>query len=125
MKMSVIIPLQQPYSIVPAASRVPSFATDEVTGVPPGHRVLAALTHGVLGRTSAIGPPRIEVTVIVAFGAGSRLALLEESRGIATIALNEEIERSSENACGSHSGEEERLERYHGDLIWVELCWMQ
>lgn len=101
---------------LPAGSRVPSLATDEVAGVPPGHGVLAALTHGVLSRTATISPPGVEVTVVVALGAGRRLTLLKESSHIAIVALSEEVEGSGEHACGSHSGEKERLEGYHDEL---------
>lgn len=100
---------------LPAGSRVPSLATDEVAGVPPSYGVLAARTHGVLSRTAAISPPGVEVTVVVTLGAGSRLTLLESSR-VAIVTLSEEVERSGEHAGGSHSGEKERLERDHDEL---------
>jgi hypothetical protein len=103
---------------IPAVSWVPSLATNEVAGVPPGHRVLAALTHGVLSGTAAISPPRVEVTVVVTLGAGSGLTLFKESSRVAIVALSEEVERSGENAGGSHSGEKERLERDHDELSW-------
>ena len=62
---------------------------------------------------------------MISLGAGSRLALLKESGGIATIALNQEIEGSSENAGSGHSGEEEGLEGDHNELIRGYLCWME
>lgn len=102
---------------IPAGSRVPSLATDEVAGVPPGHGVPAALSHGVLSGTTAISPPRVEVPVVVALSAGSGLTLLKSSC-VAIVTLSEEVKGSGEHAGGSHSGEKERLERDHVELSW-------
>lgn len=111
--------------ILPATSRVPSLSTDEVASVPPGHGVLAAFTHGVLGRAAAISPPRVKVAVVVSLGAGSGLTLLKKSSGVSIVTLSKEVEGSSEDAGGSHRSEEERLERDHFVLVVADLCWMQ
>lgn len=111
--------------ILPSVSRVPSLASNKVTGVSPSHRVLASLTHGVLGRAAAVGPPGVEVTVVVSLRAGGRLALLEKSSGVAIVALSEKVKGSSEDAGGSHSGKEKRLERNHCAVSVADLYWMQ
>jgi hypothetical protein len=62
---------------LPAGSWVPSLTADEVASVAPSDGVLAALAHGVLCRAGAIGPPRVEVAIVGALGARSRLTLLK------------------------------------------------
>lgn len=91
----------------PACSWVPALATDKVASVAPGHRVLAALTHGVHGRAATIRPPGVEVSVVGAFAVGGVLALLQCCGSVAIVTLVEEVKGSSEDAGCSSSGQEE------------------
>lgn len=119
------IPITNSLRNLPAVSRIPPLATNKVASVPPGHRVPAALAHGVLGRATSISPPRVEVSVVVSLGAGSRLTLLKKSSRVAIFALTKEVEGSSEDAGSSHSGKKQRLEGNHLVLSVADLCWMQ
>ena len=58
-------------------TRVPSLAADKVAPRLPLNAVAATSEVGVSGRRRAVGPPRIEVSVVGALRVGRVLALLE------------------------------------------------
>ena len=100
---------------LPAGTRVPALSTDKVTSVLPRDRVATALTEGELGVTAAIGPPRVEVTVVGTLSARSACTLGEEGRVSVVNFFSEEVERSGQRSRSSQHGAEERLERDHID----------
>ena len=100
---------------LPASTRVPSLATDKVTGVAPVDLVVASLTHAVLSVTTTIRPPRVEVAIVVAFTVAGDLASLKNRRGVAVITLVEEVKGASKSPSESRGGNEKRFERDHGD----------
>jgi hypothetical protein len=93
---------------IPASAWVPALTTDEVASVSPGHRVSAALAHGVLSRPAAISPPGVEVAVMVASRARSALTLLEQGRVVVTFV--EKVERSRDDSSDCRQGKKKRLE---------------
>jgi hypothetical protein len=99
--------------VLPASSRVPSLATDEVASVLPRHGVLATLAHCVLSGATAVRPPRVEVAVVRTLRVGGGLALLQKSGRVDIVTLSEEVEWGSEHAGGCHRGEKKGLERDH------------
>jgi hypothetical protein len=96
--------------VKPPGSRIPAFATNKVASVAPDYRVLAALAHRVYCRTTTIGPPRVEIAIVVALTVRSVLAPLKGCSGVAIVALRKEVEGGSQNASGSRHGEEDGLE---------------
>lgn len=110
-------------SVIPAVSRVPAFATNKVASVAPSDRVLAALAHRVYCRTTTIGPPRVEVAIVVALTVGSVLAPLKGCSCVAIIAFRKEVEGGSQNASGSRHGEEDGLEGDHYEVECADSCW--
>jgi hypothetical protein len=100
---------------LPASTRVPALSSDKVASVLPRDRVATALTEGELGVTAAVGPPRVEVTVVGALSAGSTCTLGEESRVSVVNLLSEEVERGGQRSSSSQHGAEEGLERDHID----------
>jgi hypothetical protein len=112
-----------------AGTGVPSLATDKVTGVAPVDLVVAALTHTVLGVTTTVGPPRVEVAVVVAFTVAGDLTSLKDRGGVAVVTLLEEVKGASESPSESRGGNEEGFERDHGDESVVldvreASCWL-
>lgn len=102
--------------VIPAISRIPALATDKVASVAPSDGVLAALAHRVYCRTTTIGPPRVEVAIVVALTVRSVLAPLKGCSGVAIVALRKEVEGGSQNASGSRHGEEDGLEGDHCEV---------
>lgn len=98
---------------LPSSSRVPSLSADEVAGVAPGHRVLAALAHSKDGRAAAIRPPGVEVAIVGALSVGGVLALLNESCSVGIVALVKEVKRRSHDGGGCYGGEKDGLEGHH------------
>ena len=101
--------------IVPASTRVPALATDEVASVAPVHRVAAAGSVGVGDVSATIGPERVEVTVVGSLGVGSDGTLLDQSRVVGVVALGEEVEGSAEHTRNRGQSEDERLDSDHID----------
>lgn len=95
--------------VLPASTRVPALAANKVTCVAPGHRVFAAFAHGVLRIAAAIGPPRVEVAVVVAYGVGSGLAFLERC-DVDIVTLGEDVEGCAEDTKGCRAGKEKGSE---------------
>jgi hypothetical protein len=100
---------------LPASTRVPALSTNKVASILPRDRVATALAEGELGVTAAVGPPRVEVTIVCALSAGSACTLGEESRISVINLLSEEVERSGQRSSSSQHGTEKRLERDHID----------
>lgn len=100
--------------ILPASTGVPALATDEVASVAPVDSVTAAGSVGVGDISAAIGPERVEVTVVVSLGVGSNGTLLDQSRVVGIIALSEEVEGSSDNAGDRSQSEKKGLDSDHG-----------
>jgi hypothetical protein len=119
--------LEGPMKIIPASTGVPALATNKVAGVPPVHGVPAALKVGVGSLAAAVGPPGVEVAIMVALGVARRLTSLQRSR-VAIVPL-EEVKRSAESGSGRRRGKEERLERDHGckwrgaagEQVWISI----
>lgn len=107
--------------ILPASAGVPALATDEVASVAPVHGVTTAGSVGVGDISTAIGPERVEVTVVVPLGVGSNGTLLDQGRVVGIVALSEEVERSSDNAGDRSQSEKKRLDSDHG--VGCELVW--
>jgi hypothetical protein len=100
---------------LPASTRVPALSANKVASVLPRDRVATAFTEGELGVTAAVGPPRVEVTVVGTLSARSACTLGEESRVSIINLLGEEVEGSGHDRGSSHQGAEEGLERDHND----------
>jgi hypothetical protein len=100
---------------LPASTRVPALSANKVASVLPRDRVATALTEGELGVTAAVGPPRVEVTVVSSLSARGACTLGEESRVSIVNLFSEEVERSGDDRSSSHQGAEEGLERDHID----------
>ena len=100
--------------ILPASTGVPALATDEVASVAPVDSVAAASSVGVGDISAAIGPERVEVTVVVSLGVGSNGTLLDQSRVVGIIALSEEVKGSSDNAGDRSQSEKKGLDSDHG-----------
>jgi hypothetical protein len=98
--------------VLPSVAGVPAFASYEVAGVAPVDGVAAAGSVGVGNVSAAVRPETVEVTVVGAFGVGSR-TLLDQSRVVGIIALVEEVEGSAHHACHSREGEEKGLDSNH------------
>ena len=89
---------------LPASTRVPALSTDKVASVLPRDRVATALTKGELGVAAAVGPPRVEVTVVRSLRARSARTLGEESRVSVVNLFSEEVERSGQRSSSSQDG---------------------
>ena len=100
---------------LPASARVPALSAHKVASILPRDRVATALTEGELGVTAAIGPPRVEVTVVGTLSARGACTLGEESRVSIVNLFSEKVERSGQRGSSSQYGAEERLERDHID----------
>lgn len=106
------------WRILPAVAWVPTLASNKVARVAPSHGVLAASAHGVLGVAATVGPPRVEVAVVVTLAVGCHLAGLEGARGVAVVLdLVEEVERTAHDAGDGRQGKEEGLESNHDVLL--------
>lgn len=100
---------------LPPIARIPALSANEVARVAPCHGVLASLAHGVDGRSAAVGPPRVKVSVVRAYGVGrGSLACDERVGGVGVLALAEEVKGCGKNAGCRHAREEQkRFERHH------------
>ena len=107
--------------VLPASTGVPALATNEVASVAPVHGVTTAGSVGVGDISTAIGPERVEVTVVVSLEVGSNGTLLDQSRVVGIVALSEEVERSSDNAGDRSQSEKKGLDSDHG--VGCELGW--
>jgi hypothetical protein len=107
---------------LPASTRVPTLSTNKVTSVAPINLVVTTLTHAVVGITTAIRPPRVEVSVVVTLGVASDLTGLEDGGGVAVVLLVEEVKGASESSGECRSGEEERLEGDHD--VFFKIGWI-
>lgn len=107
--------------ILPASTRVPALATNEVASVAPVDSVTAAGSVGVGDISTAVGPERVEVTVVVSLGVGSNGTLLDQSRVVAIVALSKEVEGGSDNAGDRSQSEEKGLDSDHG--VGCKLVW--
>lgn len=107
--------------VLPASTGVPALATDEVASIAPVDSVTAAGSVGVGDISTAIGPERVEVTVVVSLGVGSDGTLLDQSRVVGIVALSEEVEGSSDNAGDRSQSEKKGLDSDHGVgcvMVW-------
>ena len=107
--------------ILPASAGVPALATDEVASVAPVHGVTTAGSVGVGDISTAIGPERVEVTVVVSLGVGSNGTLLDQSRVVGIVALSEEVEGGSDDAGDRSQSEKKGLDSDHD--VGCELVW--
>jgi hypothetical protein len=107
--------------VLPASTRVPALATDEVASVAPVHSVTAAGSVGVGDISSTIGPERVEVAVVGSLGVGSDGALLDQSRVVGIVTLSEEVEGSSDDAGDRSQSEKKGLDSDH--VVDCELVW--
>jgi hypothetical protein len=102
---------------LPAISRIPSFTTDKIARVAPLYGVLAALAHGVDGRTSAVSPPRVVVAIVVTRRAGRGALTRDEGRGrVCVVALAEEVKGGGKRGDCCAREEQEWFEGDHCDL---------
>ena len=108
--------------ILPASAGVPALATDEVASVAPVDSVAAAGSVGVGDISTAVGPERVEVTVVVSLGVGSNGTLLDQSRVVGIVALSKEVEGSSNDAGDRSQSEKKGLDSDH-DVGCELVCW--
>lgn len=100
--------------MLPSSTGVPALAANEVAGVAPRHGILATLAHGIYSGSTAVRPPRVEVSVVGAFAVGSVLASLQSGGDVDIVACIEHIEREGQRSRDGRNGKDDRLEGHHG-----------
>jgi hypothetical protein len=100
---------------VPAVARVPALATDKVASVSPVDGILAAGTHGVLDLAATVGPPGVEVAIVVTLAVLGDLAGLKDLSRVGIVAVVEIIEGEAQRPNDGRCGDEKRLERDHDE----------
>ena len=101
----------------PASTRVPTLSTDKVASVAPLNLVSAPLAHAVLRVATAVGPPAVEVPIVLALAVPGDLAGLENFGHVAIITVRqlvEEVEGATQHGGGGRGREKESLEGDHG-----------